>query len=296
MKIIKIIGIVVFLGGLVLFTVGLVLAKGDFSVIKTGFSTDANYEQVEHTGTDSIKSVDIDVTTNNIEFFYSEDETYLVSYYESEDETFTFSTDGEILYLKGVYKFKFFNWNFKSKEISKINVYLPKSFNGEILCHTSTGDITINDFSDIEGLDLDVSTGDITITNSTIVGKLNVNSSTGDIKVQNTLISGDTILKTSTGGITFSNSETNSINSNSSTGSIDLYNITCDNIIAKVSTGTIKIDIVGSEDDYRANLSTNTGYIKYQGIKIEGQLLNSNGTKTLTASASTGNVVINFVG
>lgn len=286
--------------------------EGDLSFMKNIFCKNANYEKVVHNGSDVFTSVEIDVSTNHVQFFKSFDESYNIEYYESKNDKFNFSVQDEKLILKSVYKFKFFNWGFKSREVSQINIYLPMSFNGNIYAHTSTGSVIIDGFN-VEQIYIKATTGYLKAANCIINGKFDVitttgaaeianiksqslvaDSTTGKIKISNVTVENDSIIRSSTGSIMIDNFSSNSIECSASTGSIEFGKTICPNINVRTSTGSIKMDIIGNKDDYKADVTTTTGSIKFNGLKVKGKLVSLNGTNSLFAKASTGSITINI--
>ena len=312
MKILKFLAISAIFLGIIAVVLGFVFTKGDLNVIKAAFITDQNYEYVVHEGTDAVNDVYINVTINDVVFLKSDDETYKVEYYESEQDNFEFSVEEGKLSLKNTYqyKFRFFNFNFQSKEVKTIKVYLPLSYNKEIECISTTGDVIISDFN-LEKITVKVTTGDISIKDTTVVThitatsttgnltienvnavKLTIAATTGDTSIRNSNITNEVKVNASTGKITIDNVNTLRIDVVVSTGDIKINNVVCDDIDTRTTTGDIVMTLNGNENDFQVNLSTSTGSIKYQGIKSKGQIITSTGTKSIYAKTTTGNINI----
>lgn len=275
MKVFKIIGITFLSIGIVLFIIGLIATKGDISKLKEAFIMDYKYEQVIKNGSEDITKVSLDLTTNDVNFYKSENESYSIDYYDSEEYQYKFAIENGVLSLSSNYKFKFFNWGFTSDKVKKVNIYLPKSFDGKIIGTLTTGNITIENYDIINNLDLTVTTGSIKLSNIVVENEVNLKSTTGKISLNDI-----SALK---------------INSKTTTGHTEMHKIESEDIVATATTGSVSIEIMGLSDDYKADLSTTTGDIKYDGINVSNQVLNPNGEKLLIASVTTGNITISFI-
>lgn len=293
MKALRTFGVIILFFGVSLVILGVILTKGDFSKIKGAFLIDDQYEKVEKKGEEEITSVDLSLVTNDVIIYKSTDETYAADYYVSEDDTIDFSINNNQLVMKGTKKHKFFNWGFKSSTVSKVNLYLPKSFEGTINIKNSTGDVKISDAT-FQEINIDSSTGDIILSKVNIINGLTFSLSTGDVNLD--MVNTPSIVgKTSTGGIEISNSNVlTKVDLKTSTGNISLNNVNSENIVCDASTGSIKINLIGKQEDYRINLETGTGKIYLQGNKMGDHVTIPFGNKSLDASTSTGNITVNF--
>jgi hypothetical protein len=293
MKALRTFGIVLLFIGLGLFILGAILTKGDLSKITGIFLNDDQYEIVEKKGEEEITSVDLSLITNDIIIYKSTDETYAADYYVSEDDTIDFSIVDKQLVMKGNKKNEFFNWGIKSPKVSKVNLYLPKSFDGIINIKSITGDVKISDTT-LQELNIESNTGNITISKVDIVSGLKFLLNTGDIKldmVNTTFIDG----KSSTGRIEILNSVvTTKIDVKTSTGNISLDSVNCGKVTCKASTGNIKIKLVGPKEDYHLELETSIGDIFLEGNIMSDHVTTPYGAKSIDASTSTGDITINF--
>jgi DUF4097 and DUF4098 domain-containing protein YvlB len=118
---------------------------------------------------------------------------------------------------------------------------------------------------------------------------------TGSINIDDFLALTVLDLSSSTGSIDISNCQASTeILASTSTGDVRLLGITSDDISASSTTGSITMNIIGVEDDYRVQVAVSTGDINFQGVKISNQTLNPTGSKNITAETSTGDISIHI--
>ena len=192
---------------------------------------------------DSINSISIDVSTQDITFVKSENgESRVVSEYKKGYEL-------EIKEENGTLKIEYpgnQKWHEKISLFSfgknRITVYLGKSQYSDIDIECSTGDVNINSVN-CDDLEIKLSTGDITLKNVVATAEFDIKSSTGDVRFDG-CDAGDISVKTSTGDVTGTLLTDKIFSAKTSTGDINVpKSKTGGKCEINTSTGDIFIEI-----------------------------------------------------
>ena len=310
MKYLKIFVLTIIIIGVVFVVWGLVVTD-DLTDLVELYDSSSQYEKMEGSGSEVISGVDISVDVRDVSLFFSEDETYRLEYYEAEKDKITISIVDGILKVENKVRF-WFHWGYISSEVCQMDVYLPASFKDSIDVETATGDVIIADF-ELTSLKIEVNTGDIEINNCNISDALEIDTDTGDVSISkvstaSTIIHTDTgrisiddsesqdqmDLKTATGDVYIKDGVADKIVVRTSTGDIKFTNVSCPDLILHASTGDINVDLLGSSQDYRLKLRTDTDDITFQGNKYEYKLEIGQGSKYLEATTSAGWIKVNI--
>lgn len=249
--------------GLVFFLVGFIVNGYSFDFI---FGETKLIETKEF---DSINNLSIDTNIADIYIKESKDDKVKVELYSKKYEEKEISnTEKE---LKVTLKEKCVLFCFFNR--SKINVYLPKNYDKDIVINSTTGDIEVDSYSksdavintttgdinlkSIKDATVNVTTGDIDIDE---VNDLVINSTTGDINLG--IVNNSIELSTTTGDIDIK--ELN-INKNSkikaSTGDICIKKTNSIYIEGNTSTGDVNISNNNRKSDIELKIKTSTGDI-----------------------------------
>ncbi|MDD4077520.1 MAG: DUF4097 family beta strand repeat-containing protein [Bacilli bacterium] len=300
--------------GFILMVMGFVLSGGKLSSFQVGFTRDDDYTKETVSDVTVIDKVEIQLKTRNVSFALNEDESYRVEYYQSERDNVLISvTDGIMKIEEEKPKFQLFFWGFRSRQVATVVVVLPKDFTGEIAIRSDTGEIHITALEVLEKLSVEVKTGKVLVSNLTVNSPLKIQSSTGTVEISNlvapslgikvstgkivlndTFVTGEATLGSSTGNITITGIQSVSLNCRAPTGKIIIENTLTDTLKAEASTGSVSVKLIGKAADYRLNVHSDTGSVKFQGEKYGSSLINPVGSKSITVSTSTGNISINI--
>lgn len=300
--------------GLSFTTVGVVIYGGNFEKIKDAFSRDDDYTFSIKEEANIVENLNINLKEGSVKLHVFNEEGYKVDFYESEYDKKTITYENNTLNIKqnSNNKINFFNFTFISKKIATVNVYLPETFNGKTTIKTTSGDITIENYS-FSSLELDVSSGNIRL-NKVLVDKeisveatsgnikinelealdLYVKSTSGNLELENSNITTNTSLKITSGNIKVEKTSTPIISVNAVSGNVNLKQIDSNDIDVDVTSGNVKVNIIGDLSLYKIDAKVTSGNIYYQGDKIKGNLINPIGTKVIKLRSTSGNIHINF--
>jgi len=157
----------------------------------------------------------------------------------------------------------------------------------------STGDVFLknNTMTDVE---INTSTGDIDLSGCTL-DSLRTETSTGKVKISDTKIAGKYEAGSSTGDIDLKNTELKAMAAEGSTLDITLNRVELESLKVNTSTGEVKADLTGSEDEFSVKIYSNTGDIDINGREFEKKYESRDLTsKEINIETSTGDVTLNF--
>lgn len=244
-------------------------------------------------------NIDIDLTTAELEFYKSSDNTCKVVCQESTKDLHEVKVENNTLTIKNnsytrkwYEKILIFDVNQK-----KISVYLPQDNCGNLVVDSATGRVAIPQGFTFNSASISVSTGSILYQANTLY-ELSLYASTGSIEAKD--IKAATLkAKSSTGSISLTNIEVigTLFNVKASTGSIRLENVKGERLVAETSTGSIKISnaLINSSID----INSSTGSISLldsdaASIYIESTTGGVTGTllspKTFKVNTTTGSI------
>lgn len=255
---------------LLVFAIGI----GLYLFIKNDYSFDfltKDAKIVEEKEFDSINNLSIDTDTADVYIKQSEDNKIKVELYSNDSKEHEISNTSDSLNVtlkNSCFFFCFFNR-------SKIVVYLPKTFNKNIIMHGSTSDLYIENDYENSDVNIKLSTGDIhakKIHNANIVvstGDIKIGSvydiktesSTGDVTIDKVNNSMD--IKTTTGDVRISDvTITKNSNISTSTGDVTINSIKNVYVEGSTSTGDVRINNNDRKSDIELNIHTSTGDIR----------------------------------
>ena len=222
------------------------------------------------------KNISVKTDAASVEFVLSSESKVVC--YESENQKHSVEVKDNTLFIELVDERKWYEHigiNFTSP---KITVYLPKTEYGTVSVKTTTGSVTLGDFS-AEALDLSLSTGKVAVSNVTCKDGIKVKVSTGRTNITDTTCktlttSGDTgnvVLKNtvatekisvtrSTGSVMLDACDANEISIKTDTGNITGTLLTDKVFIADTDTG--RVSVPNTTSGGRCELTTDTGNIK----------------------------------
>lgn len=207
----------------------------------------------------SIREIDVEGETADVELLAAEDGVSRVVCQENDREKYDVSENNGRLVIRPVSQkggFSLFSFPFKSP---KISVYLPAGEYDLLKAELDTGDITADNALSFEDVEVHLDTGDLTLS-GVRARRISVHSDTGDIRL------GDVAPETATLTV--------------DTGKIDAFNVVCSgDLRCESSTGDIRLTDVDGANIY---LKASTG-------DILGTIRTP---KVFSASTSTGDVKV----
>jgi DUF4097 and DUF4098 domain-containing protein YvlB len=214
---------------------------------------------------------------------------------------------------------------------NSVTVYLPQdAVLGIVDINSSSGNVSINRI-DCENFTLKLSSGRSTVENIVSKNQINIRSLSGNISINNSRAE-KIDLNVSSGRINMERLTASAINATSSSGNINVKQSEADNFDFQLSSGTlrangivsnglnarlksgnshlegvflgenmitstsgtVRMEISGSENDYSRNLSATSGTIRVNGDRNSGSITNAGASNSIGISARSGNIHVNF--
>ncbi len=228
----------------------------DFTKLSTEKCETNTYEISE-----TFENISIDVTTAEIEFAASADESCKVVCEEREKQKHSVTVEDRTLVIDTADTRKWYDVIGVSFENMKITVYLPQDAYSVLRIDTSTGDIDIPKNFSFEKIEITGSTATVNC-DASASNVLTVQTDTGDITA-NALCATEMRLSTTTGEI-----HINSVTSNGTvavetdTGKVRLTDVTCTDFSAESDTGDITLERVIAAGDMR--IESGTGDVRFE--------------------------------
>ena len=247
-----------------------------------------------HDVQDAFSSIDIDVSTTDLEFAVSEDGTVKVDVTETEKQYHSVRVLDGILVIRREDARNIFERAYGFGNKFKVVLYLPAGEYGNLNLKVSTGNVTVPEGYTFNKVESKSSTGDISFnsnakdsasfvlsTGSANIANMSpttlfISSTTGSKTLSNITVQGAASVISSTGSVTLNNFKCNSLTMSSSTGSTTLNNTIVDNTLSiSVSTGNVTLN----------DADAGTIFIKTTTGNVKGTLLTS---KIIFAETNTG--------
>ncbi len=315
--------------------IGFAAAGFSWDNVKAAFNADEDFTLEVEEGAWDFTAVEFDLESNSVEILPSDDGNFSISYYHSEYYIMEYGTDDGVLSLSGEYKRGYFwKWlKATSAKVSTVTLRVPagSAFAADI--DTVNGRITVEDtvlesgsFSAVNGR---VSIKDCQVSGELIISatnglvnvegvqayRVNVNTVNGAITLKNvtaeqdvdcgtvngmvslTNISAGSAAKaaTTTGAVVISDSSAPLISGMTVNGEVKLTGVTGQSIKAKTTNGSVTAKVSGSADSFSAKVSTVSGSIYVDGVKLGSQTLNPSAPYSLECTTVNGSVTVNFI-
>ena len=204
---------------------GYLFYKNGFDFNKT-FGIGVSENLIEEKEVEVLKEIDIKFNTSNVEIKHSEDDKYKVMLYSDRVDTHSINViEGKLEVSINEKKLKFWKRLFNHK-ISRILIYVPKDFEGNITIDGDVGDITLDDYrytvlktklnvgdiyvDGIKDATIDLDIGSAKVKNA--YSNFNIKVNTGDVRMKEANILVDSSIKVDIGNVIIE--ETNDININ----------------------------------------------------------------------------------
>lgn len=242
----------VFIGGAI-FAVAMTINGWDFSKLTTKDYVTKSYEI-----TQEFTSIDVDVSTADLNVKLATDGKCMVVTYEDKKIEYTPNVSNGTLKISKKDNRKWYDYIGINAGSSQITVYLTQSQLDALNIKASTADVTIYKELTFENININLSTGDVKCYASA-ENQIKVKVSTGDIKLEN-LTAGSIDLKATTGGVVVKNVNCQSFVSSASTGDLEMKNVVATqsfNIVR--DTGKVKFEGCDAGEIY---IETDTGDVE----------------------------------
>ena len=242
--------------GIVLMIIAVIMNDGKIPLFAN------HYEEKHYVKlADNIKSINIDVISDDVTVEPNDSDNIEISYYDSHISQYKITDNDSTLTIKeqddNILKL---NFNFIIKRKNLI-IKVPKKLISELELHNTVGNVKLSDLNltnvkitsnvgnikleklNITNLSVDNSAGNTVISDiNSENGEFNINSQSGNINLTNLNNFNIANIKTSFGSTSLNDSSSNKFNIESSTGNIninDLNNSSVESITCKISTGNI---------------------------------------------------------
>jgi len=279
--------------GIFLIGTGLIITKGDLTII-TNDERNINFIDEEN----EITTLDIDISSDNIEFLISEDNKLHIEYYTCKRSPYNYS------YENGKAKFFckknniFVNvFNFGNNK--QVKIFLPNTEIEQIFINCSSGNISNKDcIINVNNLNVSVSSGNIDLKNVT-AEKSTLLTSSGNINLNNCSIN-EININVSSGNISLIDSTLTTLNIKKSSGDLSSKNLISNFIECNTSSGNTILSLKGEIVDYSINVKDLSGNImlisesKSINMKTKNNLNYGTGTNIIICNSSSGDVKIIF--
>ena len=272
-KIWLIIAVVLVALGLILFAGVMANYDWDFSKLSTVTYVTNTYET-----NGEFDKISINVDTTEIKFVPTEYESCSIVCFEAEKVKHSVTVQNGTLVIDTIDTRKWYDHICISVGTPKMTVYLPQNEYASLFIETDTGDINVDSVTAGQ-VNLTTTTGEITVNNVTTKNKIDIEtdtgtvsltnvscadfvagSDTGTITLKNVVATGSFSIESDTGDVRFENSDAAPISVKTSTGDVTGTLLSEKVFIAKTSTGRIRVPETTSGG--KCEITTSTGDIK----------------------------------
>lgn len=276
MKVIRWIIVICIALGALLLIVG-ISQDGSFSDLGALVTNDSDYgDMITHTFENVSEEITIDVTTRHISVHLVDADVITMTYYEREDDTWTFVDleDGIRVTQRQSNILGFFLFNFTSRKVHELHLYLPDNLVYALDLKATTGSINLsaNFRWTLDVLDVQVTTGDVKLSGFDVLNEMRVTGTTGDINIQAVTADALEIIMT-TGDIEIIEVVLeDAVDITTTTGSITLNQVIASSYDVRATTGSV-LATFQSVDEMSFDLKTTTGNVRYLGENHRGSLV-----------------------
>lgn len=248
-----------------------------------------------------VTSLAIDYSSQDIEFYESDDDKLRIEYFEDARCEYNYSyNDGVAKFIQIGDSWSWFNFPFLPNYVKPITkVYVPKSLNENIDIKVSSSDIDITEVSlNLKTMEIKTSSGDVMIEDVIASEDITINVTSGDVMLTNSECNTADI-KVTSGDIMIKDSKFSELlKLKTTSGAVDSARIEANKIIREGSSGDTELRLVGAAEDYKVDAKATSGDIRISGqgvdVKSDDSVLWGEGSKLITLKASSGNIKVIF--
>ena len=225
---------------------------------------------------DSIDEINVTTKSADIKIEESEDDKIYVEIYASKDEDFSSKLNDNKLDIKLKNSVSFCFFCIGNRYTRRINIKLPKSYDGKINIDTKSGDLSLGDYKDAS-LSLSARSGDLNIKS---IKKLDANLTSGDVEIDKVSVAK---IKATSGDIVLKN-VTKSVDIKVTSGDVDIDEFEIkDNSKIEATSGDVKVKELS---DAFVDTSVKSGDVKVNGS-------NRNAEYELVIKVTSGDINVN---
>ncbi|MBQ4370713.1 MAG: DUF4097 family beta strand repeat protein [Oscillospiraceae bacterium] len=282
-------------------------ANGGFD-IKAMKESSTRYEEFDPAG---VEQIFVSETSDDVIFKPSEDGLIHIEYRETKNVTHTSSLENGKLTVRRLKTspdtFRFWLTDLFSVIDGRVIVFIPEGLSCSVECKGSSGDIALSALS-FTDLSVSLSSGDIKVENCsagaavisgtsgdirisglTVDGDISVSLTSGEISGSDIICGGSASLKTTSGDIDLASfAAEKAFSCKVSSGDIEIASLASPDIMAKASSGDIKLTVLGDEKEYRVSAEASSGDVDSP--------RSSKGNKSIDVKTSSGDIKVEFIG
>lgn len=252
-----------------------VLGREGVDKIVNYFNEDENYEAESFTSTEEVDKINLQFVNRNVKVIRAEIDHVQIDYFVSDKDPIEVSeSNGEIIMTNKVRWRVFSVFRYVSTEKRTVSVTLPNDLVLDVEIETTNGSIGLENLADVKSVLLESTNGSITVKGVNSLQDIEVETVNGGLNVQN-VTANKIILETTNGGIT-------------------VFEATSDDIRLQSTNGGMNVNINGNFENYRVNVRTTNGRIRFGDLVLASGIMNPNAEKNLEIKTTNGSVDLSF--
>lgn len=252
-----------------------VLGREGVDKIVNYFNEDENYEAESFTSTEEVDKINLQCVNRNVKVIRAEIDHVQIDYFVSDKDPIEVSeSNGEIIMTNKVRWRVFSVFRYVSTEKRTVSVTLPNDLVLDVEIETTNGSIGLENLADVKSVLLESTNGSITVKGVNSLQDIEVETVNGGLNVQN-VTANKIILETTNGGIT-------------------VFEATSDDIRLQSTNGGMNVNISGNFENYRVNVRTTNGRIRFGDLVVASGIMNPNAEKNLEIKTTNGSVDLSF--
>lgn len=252
-----------------------VLGREGVDKIVNYFNEDENYKAESFTSTEEVDKINLQCVNRNVKVIRAEIDHVQIDYFVSDKDPIEVSeSNGEIIMTNKVRWRIFSVFRYVSTEKRTVSVTLPNDLVLDVEIESTNGSIVLENLADVKSVLLESTNGSITVKGVNSLQDIEVETVNGGLNVQN-VTANKIILETTNGGIT-------------------VFEATSDDIRLQSTNGGMNVNINGNFENYRVNVRTTNGRIRFGDLVLASGIMNPNAEKNLEIKTTNGSVDLSF--
>lgn len=274
-KLFKFAGMLVVLGLIIGVISVAVLGTEKITEFIDKFNEDDLYEEMHFVAGEDAVNLELQFVNRNVVVSRGDVETIEIHYFVSERDTITVSENSGTVKMENRVRWQLFGaFRHVSSEIRRIEVVLPVNLLVGVDIKTTNGNLLLEELDNVQGIKLQTTNGNVTLRHISIVDDLIIQTTNGLLNVQ--YVAADKMnLKTTNGSITVNKAESN-------------------HITLKSTNGGITVDVRGVFEEYRIDVKSTNGRIRYENYTLGSGLIHPNATNILNVQTTNGGIRLSF--
>lgn len=286
-----------------LLVIGVIIASiGVVSAKKIGGHTrvEITLEEQEYVAKGSVDEIDVALTSEDVQIELFDGNEVTIKYYDSVDKPIYKLDESEgVLSIRkrnadswktDAHSFLDIAESMSTKETivsgeKEVTIYVPESFDGIYSIGTISGKVDMEGVPDCKSIDVSTTSGNVSLMEFDIendveigtlsghvniaeincAGQVDISTTSGDVQVEKVVTAGELSLNTMSGMITGEDVSVESVACDSTSGDIRFKELFLKKRFdAGTMSGSVKLEINDSKDDYSVDASTMSGNISIE--------------------------------